>query len=115
MQREMEDVGTGALVTPADAKASLSLGMGYATPALAAPGATLLSGYYSRGKLVTTAQSLVGFLSPDQLSYDNHLFFEGLHPLSSDATTVLSLSREICFRIAVYCGSLSRGFYCPSY
>lgn len=39
------------------------------------------SRHYAKLTSTKDAQLSMGFLSPDQLSYDNHSFFEGLHPL----------------------------------
>lgn len=104
MQPEMENVGKGPPVTPVAAKVGLF--SGHATPALANLGFTLPACHYSWAKLVMTNQTLVGFPSPNQLSCDDHPFFEGLHPLSSGAkafTTMFSplkgtLSRNFIYR-----------------
>lgn len=38
-------------------------------------------------KSMKSSQTLVRFRGPDQLSYDNHLFLEGLHPLPASMKT----------------------------
>lgn len=53
--------------------------------ALVTPGSTTSSRHCSLVKLVKA--TLVGFPFPDQLSCDNHSFFEGPHSLSSGTKT----------------------------
>lgn len=74
-------------------------------PVSIAVGSTLSSRHYSLAKLVKAARNLVKFSFPDQLSCDNHLFFDGLHPLSTSTkgfyNNVLSSKEDISegFRI----------------
>lgn len=75
MDNEAKEVGEEPSVTQV-ARVGTSFKMGYTIPTSVVLWSSSSYHHYSWAKLVSTARKLVGFPTPEQLSCDNHPFFE---------------------------------------
>lgn len=80
-----EDHPSSPIIMMVGALESPPLGEGHTFVASAAPRSCSSIRHYAQLKSTKATQSLIGFPACGKQSCNNHLFFEGLHPLSMNA------------------------------